>query len=55
MDSKAPKMNKQSTTGKRKHGTLILQKIEIIRGLKEAKTEKRQWFHPTWDHQLCMM
>jgi DNA-binding GntR family transcriptional regulator len=31
MDSKALNMNKQITTGKRKHGSLIPQKIEIIR------------------------
>jgi hypothetical protein len=37
MDSMAPKMNKQSTTGKRKHGTLIPQKIEIIRRLESSE------------------
>jgi len=40
MDSKAPKMNKQSTSGKRKHGTLIPQKIEIIRRFESSENWK---------------
>jgi hypothetical protein len=38
MDSKAPKMNTQITTDKRRHGTLIPQKIEIIRRLESTKS-----------------
>ena len=46
MDSKAPKTNKQSTTGKRKHETLIPQKTEIIRRLESSENWKEAMASP---------
>jgi hypothetical protein len=47
------KKSKQGTFGKRNHITLMIpQKVEIIRKLKEAKTEVWLWLHKTLDYQL---
>jgi hypothetical protein len=39
MTLKNPKMSKHSTAGKRKHVTLIPQKLEIIKRLESGKSQ----------------